>query len=80
VRVEDMRGFSHLTFARSKDGITSWQIDDRPTLMPDPVFNEEQWGDRGPPRIVWLPEEEGVCRDPTSLFLKMDRWSPLALS
>ncbi|HOJ84812.1 MAG TPA: glycosidase, partial [Bacillota bacterium] len=57
VRVEDMRGFSHLTFARSKDGITSWQIDNQPTLMPDPVFNEEQWGIEDP-RIVWLPERE----------------------
>lgn len=57
VRVEDMRGFSHLTFARSRDGITSWQIDDRPTLMPDPVYNEEQWGIEDP-RIVWLSERE----------------------
>lgn len=57
VRVEDMRGFSHLTFARSKDGITSWQIDEQPTLIPDPVCNEEQWGIEDP-RIVWLPELE----------------------
>jgi predicted GH43/DUF377 family glycosyl hydrolase len=57
VRVEDMRGFSHLTFARSKDGITSWQIDDQPTLMPSPAYNEEQWGVEDP-RIAWLHERE----------------------
>jgi len=55
VRVEDMRGFSHLTFARSKDGKTNWQIDESPTLMPDPEFNEERWGIEDP-RIVWLED------------------------
>ena len=35
VRVEDMRGFSHLTIARSTDGFTNWQIDDRPTFEAD---------------------------------------------
>ncbi|NMA92242.1 MAG: glycosidase [Firmicutes bacterium] len=55
VRVEDMRGFSHLTFARSKDGVTNWQVDSRPTLRSDPSLNEEQWGIEDP-RIVWLPE------------------------
>lgn len=57
VRVEDMRGYSHLTFARSRDGATNWQIDEEPTLLPDPVYNEEQWGIEDP-RIVWLPERE----------------------
>ena len=57
VRVEDRRGFSHLTFARSRDGITNWQIDEEPTLTPDPVHNEERWGIEDP-RIVWLPERE----------------------
>lgn len=57
VRVEDMRGYSHLTFARSRDGVTNWQIDEQPTLMPDKVFNEEQWGIEDP-RIVWLQEQE----------------------
>ncbi len=57
VRVEDMRGFSHLTFARSKDGITNWQVDGRPTLLPDPSLNEEQWGIEDP-RIVWLQERQ----------------------
>ncbi len=57
VRVEDMRGYSHLTFARSRDGITNWQIDEEPTFMPDPVYYEEQWGIEDP-RIVWLAERE----------------------
>lgn len=57
VRVEDMRGFSHLTFARSKDGKTSWQIGDAPALKPDPAYNEEQWGIEDP-RIVWLEERQ----------------------
>ena len=57
VRVEDRRGYSHLTFARSRDGATNWQIDEEPTLLPDPVHNEEQWGIEDP-RIVWLPERE----------------------
>ena len=29
VRVEDHRGFSHLTIARSKNGIDGWEIDTR---------------------------------------------------
>jgi len=57
-RVEDMRGFSHLTAARSKDGKTDWRIDPQPTLAPDPDFREEQWGLEAA-RIVRL-EEEGV--------------------
>jgi len=57
VRVEDMRGFSHLTFARSSDGVTNWQIDEKPTLMPDSNFNEERWGIEDP-RVVWLEDIE----------------------
>ncbi len=55
VRVEDMRGFSHLTFARSKDGKTNWQIDEKPTMMPDSNHHEERWGIEDP-RIVWLED------------------------
>lgn len=57
IRVEDMRGFSHLTFARSKDGMTDWQIDEVPTMKPDPANHEEQWGVEDP-RIVWLEEQQ----------------------
>ena len=35
-RVEDRRGHSHLTVARSADGITDWKIDPEPSFAPDP--------------------------------------------
>ena len=57
VRVEDMRGFSHLTVARSADGFTNWEIDPRPTLEADQSSHEERWGLEDP-RIVWLEEQK----------------------
>ena len=57
VRVEDMRGFSHLTVARSADGLTNWEIDPEPTLMADQSSREERWGLEDP-RIVWLEEQK----------------------
>lgn len=56
-RVEDRRGLSHLTAARSKNGIDGWQIDERPSLMSDPRNGEELWGFEDP-RITWVPELE----------------------
>ncbi len=56
VRVEDRRGISHLTVARSEDGIRNWRIDSQPTLMPDPQNHpEEVWGIEDP-RITWVEE------------------------
>src|SRR5581483_11955332 len=56
VRVEDRRGISHLTVARSRDGVTNWQVDQQPTLLPDPEAHaEEVWGIEDP-RITWVPE------------------------
>jgi len=55
-RVEDMKGFSHLTVARSNDGLTNWDIDTKPTMMPDMSSSEERWGLEDP-RIVWLEEQ-----------------------
>jgi predicted GH43/DUF377 family glycosyl hydrolase len=43
VRVEDMRGCSHLSAARSTDGKTDWQIDAHPTLPPDCDYREEHY-------------------------------------
>jgi len=57
VRVEDMRGFSHLTVARSTNGFTNWQIDPEPTLEADQSSREEKWGLEDP-RIVWLEEQK----------------------
>ncbi|HMI53907.1 MAG TPA: hypothetical protein VK525_20500 [Candidatus Saccharimonadales bacterium] len=55
-RVEDRRGLSHFCAARSQDGVSSWQIDSEPTLMPDPdKFPEEIWGIEDP-RITYVPE------------------------
>lgn len=49
MRVEDRRGHSHLTVARSLDGITDWRIDSQPTLAPDPENHpEEVWGIEDP--------------------------------
>lgn len=57
VRVEDRRGISHLTVARSRDGRTGWQIDPEPTFLPDPIHHpEEIWGIEDP-RITWLEEK-----------------------
>ena len=57
VRVEDMRGFSHLTVASSDDGFTNWKIDSKPTLEADQSSREERWGLEDP-RIVWLEEQK----------------------
>ena len=56
-RVEELRGFSHLTCAFSKDGLTNWEIDDVPTMQPDQMNKEEKWGLEDP-RIVWLEEQQ----------------------
>ncbi len=53
-RVEDRRGHSHLTVARSADGITGWQIDPEPSFAPDPdKYPEEHWGLEDP-RVTYL--------------------------
>ncbi|AKB50852.1 hypothetical protein MSBRW_1599 [Methanosarcina barkeri str. Wiesmoor] len=58
VRVEDHRGFSHFTIARSKNGIYGWEIDPEPTFAPDPVgYPEEIYGIEDP-RITYIDEME----------------------
>jgi len=58
MRVEDMRGHSHMTVARSKDGITNWQIDPQPSFVPDPDrYPEEIWGIEDP-RLTYLEEQD----------------------
>jgi beta-1,2-mannobiose phosphorylase / 1,2-beta-oligomannan phosphorylase len=55
-RVEDRRGFSHLSAARSKNGIDKWKFDAQPTLLPDRDLRpEELWGIEDP-RITWVPD------------------------
>ena len=58
VRVEDLRGISHLHVARSADGETNWQFDPEPLLQSDVDRDpEETWGCEDP-RLTWLPERE----------------------
>ncbi|MEO8668731.1 MAG: hypothetical protein ABI399_09460 [Bauldia sp.] len=58
MRVEDRRGHSHLTVARSRDGVTGWVIDPKPTFVADPDrYPEEIWGIEDP-RITYLEEQK----------------------
>ena len=62
-RVEDYRGMSHLTIARSEDGIYNWQIEKAPAMKPEPdKYPEEMWGIEDP-RITWIEEMKkwAVC-------------------
>ena len=47
-RVEDRRGISHLTVARSRDGVSNWIVQDSPLLSPDAGHPEEAWGVEDP--------------------------------
>jgi predicted GH43/DUF377 family glycosyl hydrolase len=53
MRVEDRRGLSHLTVARSENGFTGWRVDPNPTLAADPM---------GHPEEVWGIEDPRICR------------------
>ena len=58
VRVEDLRGISHLHVARSSDGLTGWRFDDDVLLRSDERNHpEEIWGCEDP-RLTWLPERD----------------------
>ena len=56
-RVEDMRGISHLSVARSRNGVDGWSIASEPLLEPEPGVESEQWGFEDA-RTVWIPELE----------------------
>ncbi|MFH1185052.1 MAG: glycosidase [Chloroflexota bacterium] len=57
-RVEDHRGISHLSAARSINGQDGWVIDPVPTLLAEAKdFPEEAWGIEDP-RISYVPELE----------------------
>jgi beta-1,4-mannooligosaccharide/beta-1,4-mannosyl-N-acetylglucosamine phosphorylase len=55
VRVEDLRGISHLTVARSANGVDGWAVAAEPLLAPDEEDAREQWGFEDP-RVVWVDE------------------------
>jgi predicted GH43/DUF377 family glycosyl hydrolase len=55
-RVEDRRGHSHFTAARSPNGVDAWVVDPAPTMLPSPVDHpEELWGIEDP-RITFVEE------------------------
>lgn len=55
-RVEDRRGHSHLSAARSANGVDGWVIDAEPTFPASPDLHpEELWGVEDP-RITYVPE------------------------
>jgi predicted GH43/DUF377 family glycosyl hydrolase len=54
-RAEDRRGLSHLSAARSPNGVDAWVIDPEPTFPPDPGHPQELWGVEDP-RITFVPE------------------------
>ncbi|HLX18754.1 MAG TPA: hypothetical protein VKR23_01265 [Gaiellaceae bacterium] len=56
-RVEDLRGISHLTVARSANGADDWSVDFQPLLAPADDVTSEQWGFEDP-RVVWVEELE----------------------
>jgi predicted GH43/DUF377 family glycosyl hydrolase len=56
MRIESRTGISHLTAARSQDGVSRWRISGRPAMAPSPETHpEEIWGIEDP-RITWLEE------------------------
>lgn len=58
LRVEDRRGLSHLTVARSEDGAAGWRIEADPSFVADPdAYPEETWGVEDP-RLTYIEEEQ----------------------
>jgi predicted GH43/DUF377 family glycosyl hydrolase len=56
VRIEDLRGISHLHVARSADGEHDWRFDPEPLLQAEVDRDpEETWGCEDP-RLTWIPE------------------------
>jgi predicted GH43/DUF377 family glycosyl hydrolase len=56
VRVEDRSGVSHLTVARSSDGLTGWVVEEEPFILPTRGRYEDRWGAEDP-RITRVGEE-----------------------
>ncbi len=55
VRVEDRRGISHLTVARSANGVDGWTVGPTPLLTPEKNTPSERWGFEDA-RVVWVAE------------------------
>lgn len=54
-RVEARTGISHVSVARSADGVSDWQVDAEPLLMPINANDGECWGFEDA-RAVWIEE------------------------
>jgi beta-1,2-mannobiose phosphorylase / 1,2-beta-oligomannan phosphorylase len=54
-RVEGLTGISHLTVARSADGVEGWQVEAEPLLAPQAGITSEEWGFEDP-RAIWVEE------------------------
>jgi beta-1,2-mannobiose phosphorylase / 1,2-beta-oligomannan phosphorylase len=54
-RVEDLRGISHLSVARSANGVDGWTIDPVPLLSSEAGVESELWGFEDA-RVVFVPE------------------------
>jgi predicted GH43/DUF377 family glycosyl hydrolase len=57
-RVEDRRGISHLTVARSADGRTNWRVEPKPLITDDPTDPASCWGVEDP-RVTHIDELGG---------------------
>jgi len=77
VRVEDMRGFSHLSKATSENGITNWTIDPIPTMIPEPEKYPEEFFGIEDPRIIKLEEEYGQAIGYAIAYTSFSRGGPL---
>ncbi len=85
-RVEDLRGISHLSVARSANGVDGWRIEAEPLLSPRPGIETEEWGFEDA-RAVWVeelgrfvitctaygPDGPAVYLATTADFLSLDR-------
>ncbi len=54
-RVEGLSGISHLTVARSANGVDGWRVAGEPLLAPEPGIKSEEWGFEDA-RTVWVDE------------------------
>ena len=59
-RVEDLSGISHLTVARSANGVDGWVVDPEPLLAPRTASRASMWGFEDRPR---------------RLVAELDRWA-----
>jgi len=58
MRVEDRRGISHITVARSANGVDGWIVENQPLIVPQKTeYPEEEWGVEDP-RVVYLDHED----------------------